>query len=121
MTFDWLSFWIGVVAGPAALALGFVVLVLASTALATNHGRGGCHVCDQGFACETGEYTRMGIWFRSRRHNWFIRNQRWHREAWANNRWNPYRRPGVPDDNASAALRRPRPNILVRVWWAIFD
>lgn len=121
MTIDWPSYWAGIITVPLAAAAIALLLYAASRAFSTNLGLDGCHVCDQGFSCEVGDYTRLGIWFRSRRHQWFIRNQKWHRDAWARNRWNPYRLPGYPQDTATAAPRRKNPNALVRAWWAIFD
>lgn len=118
---DWPSFWAGVVTTPLVAVLVAVVVLALARALSTNLGLGGCHVCDQGFTCEIGDYTRLGIWLRSRKHQWIIRNQRWHREAWARNRWNPYRLPGYPEDTASAAARRPKPSVLVRAWWFVFS
>lgn len=116
---EWGSFWTGVAAVPVTVAAVAAVGALLYRTFDKNLGLGGCHVCDQGFECEPGQYTRLGIWVRSRRHNWFICSQRWHRDAWARNRWNPYRLPGYPEDTAQAALRRRKPNVLVRAWWAI--
>ena len=121
MDFSWGSFWIGFVAFPLLFAAGWALLALILHGLDKNLGKGGCQVCDQGFTCEIGDYTRLGIWLRSRRHNWVIWSQKWHRDAWARNRWNPYRLPGLYDDDKSvAALRRPKPNILRRAWWFVF-
>ena len=121
MTFDLPSLWIGFVAFPLTFAVCAAVLTLILRATDKNLGIGDCAVCEQGFSCDIGEYTRLGIWFRSRRHNWFIRNQKWHRDAWAQNRWNPYRAPGVADDDGgTAALRRKRPHILRRAFWFVF-
>ena len=115
----WPSFWIGVAAVPVTAIIVAVVLAVFLRATDKNIGAGGCLVCDEAFVCDTGDYTRLGIWLRSRRHNWFIRNRKWHRDAWARHRWNPYRLPGYPEDEGQAASRRPKPNILVRVFWAI--
>lgn len=120
MTFDWGSFWIGFITAPAAVGVGAVLLALVLRALDKNVGSDGCLVCDQALTYEIGEYTRIGIWFRSRRHSWFVRPRKWHREAWARNRWNPFRLPGYPEDNGSARPRRRKPNIFVRATWAIF-
>lgn len=120
MTFDWSSYLLGLVTLPAVALFAGSALALLFRALDKNLGIGACFVCDEGFTCEIGDYTRLGIWFRSRRHNWFVRSRRWHRDAWAANRWNPYRAPGVADDGRSAALRRPKPNVLRRAWWFVF-
>lgn len=118
MTIDWGSFWIGFAAAPVMSALLLAATMLLLRATDKNLGKGGCAVCDQGFTCEIGEYTRFGIWVRSRRHNWVIWNQKWHRDEWAKNRWNPYRLPGYPADTGAAAERRPKPHIIRRIWWA---
>ena len=120
MISDWPSYWAGIITVPVVVVVGFVLLLAGARAFDKNIGLDGCLVCDEGFTCEIGDHTRLSIWFRSRRHQWFIRNQKWHRDAWSRNRWNPYRLPGLFDDGSSARSRRPKPNILVRVWWAVF-
>lgn len=120
MSFDWPSFWVGFIAMPVGVALVAGVVAIVLRALDKNIGGGGCVVCDQAFSYEIGEHTRISIWFRSRRHSWFIRPQKWHRDAWVRHRWNPFRLPGYPKDNSQAAIRRPKPNIAVRSFWAIF-
>lgn len=119
--FSWGSFWAGFVAFPlAVLAIGLLIAAFLR-AIDKNLGKGDCVVCDQAFTCDIGDYTRLGIWFRSRRHNWFIRNRKWHRDAWANHRWNPYRLPGVADsDSRGVVARRPKPHVLRRAWWFVF-
>lgn len=123
MTIVWPSFWAGLgftlvaIVVFAAVAAALYALVLRATD--KNLGLDGCLVCNDGFKCEIGQYTRLGVWFRSRRHNWLIRPKRWHREAWARNRWNPYRLPGFPTDRGTAAERKPRPNAMVRAYWAV--
>jgi len=119
MNLDWPSFLIGVVTLPALLIVSVVLATVIRRLASKNLAVHGCLVCDDGFVCENGEYTRLGIWLRSRRHNWILRNRRAHRDAWARHRWNPYRLPGYPEGNGQAALRRPKPNILVRAWWFI--
>ena len=93
-----------------------MLLAPLTRALDKNIGLGGCHVCDEGFVCDVGEYTRLGIWFRSRRHQWILRNRRTHRATWARHHWNPYRLPGYPKGNLIAAERRPRPALIRRIW-----
>ena len=120
MMFDWGAFWAGFIAAPVTFAVGALLLALVLRALDKNIGSDGCLVCDQALTYEIGDYTRIGVWFRSRRHSWFVRPRKWHREAWARNRWNPFRLPGHPEDNGSAAIRRPTPNLIVRTFWTIF-
>lgn len=119
MTVDSGSFWLGFIAAPGALLIAALLAALILRMAGKNIGKGGCQVCDHGFTCNIGEYTRLGVWVRSRRHNWIISSRKWHREAWARNRWNPYRLPGYPQDSGTAAVRRPKPHILRRTWWAI--
>ncbi|SDH32532.1 hypothetical protein [Microbacterium sp. 77mftsu3.1] len=120
MTVEWGSFWLGVVAVPVSFVVGGLILAAIYRALDRNYGVGGCAVCDQGFSCSPGEYTRLSIWIRKRRHNWVVSNQKWHRDAWARCRWNPFRLDGYPEDGGQAATRRPKPSIFRRAWWAIF-
>lgn len=119
---EWGSFWLGVAAVPVVGAIAVVLGAAVLRAINKNLGIGACLVCDEGFACDIGDYTRLGIWLRSRKHQWVLRNKRAHRDAWARHRWNPYRLPGYfDDDSTQAAVRRPRPNLIVRIWWAIAD
>lgn len=120
MNIEWASLWLGVAATPVAAVLITAIVLACSRLLSKNGGVGVCPVCDRGFTCDIGDYTRLGIWIRSRKHNWFLRNRKSHRDAWARNRWNPYRLPGYPEDNGMAAERRPKPNVFVRAFWAVF-
>jgi hypothetical protein len=118
-SWSWFSFIVGAVAAPVALAACLVVGALVQRLTSTNHGSSSCLVCDERFTCEPGIHTRIGIWLRTRRHDWFTATRREHREAWAHNRWNPFRVPGAGDDGGVAAIRRAMPNPLVRAWWFI--
>lgn len=120
MISDWPSYWAGIATIPVLVGTLWLLLHMTIRALSKNHGSDGCIICDEGFKYKIGDHTRIGVWFRSRHHNWFIRNQKWHRDAWARSRWNPFRLPGLFDDGSSAAVRRKKPNILVRTWWVIF-
>ena len=119
MTLEWGSFWVGFIAMPISTIVVIALYALVARALSKSHGAGDCRVCDRAFTSEIGEHTRIGIWFRTRKHNWFVAAQKWHRDAWARNRWNPYRLPGYPDDNGTAARRRPKPHFIVRAFWRI--
>ncbi|MGN7187024.1 hypothetical protein [Microbacterium enclense] len=94
MTFDALSFVLGVLALPALALISLVTLRVVSLFTLRTISRNGCLVCDRRGSWEIGSRSNAAFYLSDWRHSLLWANRHWHRAAWAAHRWNRAWTPG---------------------------